>query len=1172
MHFKALCNRSFLIELTAKTGPELSIHFRINSQILRAMKLSALLIFVACLQVSAKGHAQITLSENNAPLEKIFKAIQSQSDYVFFYDYALLKQAKTVNLKVKKVSLTEVLDACFKDQPLTYTIVNKTIVVKQKEELKNEKPLQQELILPDINVSGLVTEAATGNPLSGASIKLKGTDIGTSTDAKGNFTLQIPDAGGILAISYVGYESDEVRVSRTGYFKVSLKLKDSQADEVIVVGYGSLRKKDVTGSSSRVNEQIIKETPPTTLENAIQGRMPGVVVTNTSAEPGGGVSIQIRGLTSLSGNNQPLYVIDGVPMYNDNSRSAAEFEANVPTNFLSTINPSDVLSVEVLKDASATAIYGSRGANGVILITTKRGKIGKAKIDFNHYTLVAEAPQPIRLANAKEYANYYNTLMANSGMPLQYTGQYYKSSNNLDSLYFPSPTELGEGTNWQKEIFRSAITQNYQVNVSGGSPSLKYMLSGNYLDDEGVVKISKYRRGSLRANLDATATDKFSIKFDVNLTTDINDRAENSNARGLVGGFERSGVILKSFVANPVWSVDNTTSKQQGNFNNTQFYTTMLNPLFDLENTINQRKINFTLANADLNYKFSPSFNLTVRGGYNLTNASTDMFWNLNSQLGYLRGQKTFQSSWKSTSYLNENFLTFNRQTSKYNLNVVGGVSWQKNILLTSVLGGEGLPIPTGNGLYLLPLYNSRDIPNTNRIDELLLSGYGRVAFSYDSRYLLTVTARGDGSSHFAANKKWAFFPSMGVGWNFMEEKFLSGIKPVVSSGKLRASYGTSGNQAIAAYQSLPSLAPISFGFISGAITGVTTQSPGNTDLTWETTTQLDVGLELSFLNDRWKFALDAYKKRTEDLLQSKAILSQSGYTSILSNFGTIENRGIELELSGNIIKNKQFQWDASFNAATNQIKVIDLGPGIKYYNYTSGATGGNDYTHRITVGGSLGTFWGFKTDGLLTAKDIADGYPKLTPNLTEGQIKVLDVNGDKVINDLDKGDLGHAYPKYTLGLSNSFSYANFSLNIFLNAALGQKVLNQNKVWSEYGSTTGIPTKAYIDDYWTPDNLDAYFPKPSLTNPNFQTMDRIVEDGSYLRIKLISLRYNFTQLPKWVTKLQLYVTVNNLYTFTKYTGYDPEVSAYGQNNFLAGIDLGSYPRTRSVAFGLEVGF
>lgn len=1135
------------------------------TRILLAMKLTAIFLLFALVQVYGNGYSQnINIKEKNKPVANILELIEAQSKYSFLYNKGDLKDLKSLNIVLVNATIKEALEKCFRDLPLTYKIFEHTVVVKRKPTIPQVNVEVQQMR----SLKGII-RSRTGEILPNVTVKNLRSGYLTASKQDGSFEVPEVNIKDELSFSLLGYAQHKLVVANYDEQIVVLSPQDRGLDEVVVVGYGTLRRKNITGSISRVDESTIKETPANTLENAIQGRMAGVVVTNTSAEPGGGININIRGITSISGTNQPLYVIDGVPMYNDNSRSSLEFEGNVSGNFLASLNPSDVVSVEVLKDAQSTAIYGSRGANGVIMITTKRGKPGKSSIEVGHYTMFSARPKLIKLANAKEYATFYNEMNRNDNIVESYTGKYLKTTDLLDSIYLPAVNELGEGTNWQKELTRPGITHNYQLSASGGNDIIRYLVSGNYLKDEGILRHSEYQKGSFRLNMDAKITPRLSAKVDMNVSSDLNNRAENSNSRILAGGFERSGVILKAFAANPTLSMDNQASQLAARLSTTPVGATFLNPLYDLSNTINQRRINYYFFNSDFNYKITDKLSFTVRGAYNTSDASTDQFWSNETQLGYLRGQKAFRTTWKSRAFLNENFLTYAKNTSTYSLNVVGGVSWQKSILNTSVIDAEGLPIPVEDGLNLLPLYTTIAPIQTNLVSDVLLSGYGRVSFSYLGKYSVNVVARSDGSSHFAKNKKWGFFPSAGLAWHLSDEEFFQPLKTAVSTARIRGSYGISGNQAIPAYGSLAQLYPLTFGFVNGVATGMITGTPSNVNLTWETTRQMDLGIELGFAKDKYKLSLAVYNKQTNDLLQSRKIPGESGYNTIPDNFGSIKNKGIEMEISTAPIVARNFSWNLSFNASANRNKISDLGDGIEFYNQTSG---GADYTHRMVVGSAMGEFWGYKTAGLLTADDISNKYPVLGGFTKEGMLKFIDNDHNNIINDDDKESLGNAFPKWNFGLNNTFSYRNISLNVFVYAVMGQKILNQNLLYSSYGTPVGIPSKDYIDNHWTPENKNAYYPQASQFSGNSQTTDRLIEDGSFVRFKNITLRYNVQHLPKWLTKLQLYVTGNNLITITKYSGYDPEVSAYGQNILLPGIDLGSYPRTKMYTFGVNVEF
>lgn len=1133
----------------------------IQKKPLLAMKLTLILVMLFMLQASANSYSQtVNLDVKNATLKEVFALMRKQTGYEFLYNSGMLKESNRITVSEYGLLIKDALDICFRNQPVTYTLDGKTIIVLTREKTA---------FFEEIKITGKVTTKEDNKPLNGVSVQVKGTSKGAITDENGNYALKV-NVNDILIFTYLGYDELKLAIApgKTTY-NVQLVLANEHLNEVVVVGYGTQKRSDLTGSSSGINADIIKQTPATTLENAMQGRIAGVNITNTSAEPGGGIDIQIRGITSLSGGNQPLYVIDGVPQYNDNTRSAGEVNGNVPPNFLASLNPSDVASIEVLKDASSASIYGSRGANGVIIITTKKGKAGKAVIDYNHYETMAEKPKAIPLASAKQFATFINLTNTNTGEKPYYDGTYKLTNNKADSVFFPSPDQLGIGTNWQNEIFRTSITRNDQLTISGGGDAVKYLISGNYLADQGAVRYSEYRKGSIRGNIDVKVNEKFSATLSLNISKDLNNRAENSNLSTTPGGLSPSGVILKSFLASPVLGPLDSKYGASLLLQDRGSSSGLINPLMDLQYTINQRSSSFSQSTLDLNYKFSKHFNLTARGAYTNTTSNNDQYWGLQTERGYDYGQQTFQSTWNSFSFINENFLTFNQSFGKFNVNAVTGLSAQTENARGTVLSANQLPVPTENGLYLLPLYKNINIPLTNEVSSVLLSAFGRASLNYDNKYLLTLSGRTDGSSKFAENKKYAFFPSVGLGWNFSEEQFFKGLKEIWSNGKLRGSFGASGNQAITAYQSLAALFPISYGSYNGAATGIITNTSENKDLTWETTKQLDLGLELGFLQNRYRLTFDLYRKITSNLLQVKNIPSESGFNSILSNFGSIRNQGAELEFGATFIKKTSFSWNSSFNISTNRNKILELGEGIQYYN---GSSGQADYTHRLNVGGSIGEFWGYQTAGLLTADDISNKYPTLGGSIFEGDMKFVDRNNDGIINDADKVGLGNALPRLTAGLSNDFVYKSWTLNIFMNGVFGNQVLNQNLLYSSYGSYFGVPSQKYLSNYWTTEHKDAFYPRPSAASVNNVTSDRLIESGAYLRIKTVTLRYDLSQLPKWARRVQVYLTASNLFTFTKYDGYDPEVSGYGQNVLTPGIDIGSYPRTRMWTLGLDIGF
>lgn len=1029
----------------------------------------------------------------------------------------------------------------------------------------------------EIGISGSVVETG-GTPLPGVNVVVKGTVTGTITDVDGNYELTAP-GDAVLIFSFVGFEAQEIPVEGRSQINVTLAPDVEALEEVVVVGYGALRKKDVTGSVSSINERTLKEIPAASIETAMQGRAPGVVVTSTSAEPGGGLSVRIRGGNSVSGNNEPLFVIDGFPMYNDNNGMASEFERYQSTNLLANLNPNDIESMEILKDASATAIYGSRGANGVVLITTKQGRAGRPKIDFEHYTSTSTARTIIPLADAFQYATVYNQALTARGDDPRYDGTNGDPDPETGKVtYFPTPAEIqaevGDGTNWQRELLRTGIAQNYQLGISGGTPRLTYNLSGNYYDNEGVLKNSAYTRYSLRANLFSQLNDRLSFRLNTTGSRTVANRANTSNTRTVGGGGGRAGVIWQAFRANPIARPDEFFFEDE--MLGTQ-QASGFNPVMDLENTHVLGYTSFMLANATIEFEILDGLKFTSKGGANITNNDKEWFWNQNTALGYRFNGQAREALANSIDYVNENYFTYKKDFSgNHAVNLTAGTSWQQTQNRQTILEAQDYTVNFENGLNKYEFAQMHSRHNTGRVKHTLLSYYGRAFYSLMDRYLFTVTVRGDGSSKFAQNNKWAVFPSAAVAWRFSDEPLLANAD-WLSNGKLRLSYGRTGSQAISPYGSLARMRVDAFTWADGGLaTGVVPASPGNPDLKWETTEQLNAGLDLGFADDRITFTSDVYRKTTRDLLQQLAVPGQSGFSSIVSNFGSIRNSGVELGLSIDVLDGP-LKWTTNANYSRNVSEVLDLGEldHIQARGFFPTPLGS---AHIVTKGEPLGNFHGWRVVGLLSEEDIAAGYPTLGSYNLPGLFKFWnnpdDEDGINSINADDKVVLGNALPDFTFGWSNNLSYKDFGLSFFVQGVIGHDILNMHKMISEYGIPSfGVPTSDYMNDYWSEDNPDAYYPRPAeFAREGAVITDRLVEDGSFVRLKNVTLSYNVPPILRGIQTSQVYVTATNLLTLTGYSGYDPEVSSLGQTNLEPGVDIGSYPRSRTFTLGVKLGF
>ena len=1023
-------------------------------------------------------------------------------------------------------------------------------------------------------ITGVVTDKNEGVPIPGVQVLEKNTHNGTITNLEGKYSITVSSKNAVLEYSFIGYNPIETLVGEKIIINQELEVSSIELDEVIAIGYGSIKRSDHAGSAVSIKGENLENSGVVNLEQSLQGRLAGVNVMSTSGEPGAGVNITIRGASSISGGSQPLYVIDGIPIFNNNDELAGEFEGGTQLNMMASINPNDIESIEVLKDASATAIYGSRGANGVILISTKQGKSGKAKVDLSYKSTISLLPKMVDLVNAQEYAYYSNDFADNDPMINRiYDGAYHYTSSG-DSIYFPTPEEIpglmGEGTNWQKEIMQNAVSNDAQLTISGGNDAIRYYISGNYLGDKGLLKNTDFTRSSIRGNFDFKISDLITLKWNLYGANIISNRTLINNQR-MLGGEARNGVISKTFMASPVNSPDqNNFLAELSDINDTYG---QMNPLTDLTDFYFRKNSFNVLSNVEAIINISDNITFHSRNGINNNQDNQDRYWNTNTQLGYMLNGKSYYTRSNINQLISENYLSYDFNNSFHNINAILGTSAEKKQLVQEIKGFENYAIDLENGIYNdgLAAVQFPEKPTGYKQETSLISFYGRMSYSVLSKYLLTVTARADASSVFSENNKWAFFPSVGLGWNVHQEAFMKDFN-WLSRLKMRFSYGTSGNQAISAYQSLATLQPITTGFGDGSTTSVRIGNLGNPNLRWETTTQLDLGMDIAIYKNRLRLTVDLYDKTTDDLLQNMPILSQSGFSNMLANFGSISNRGLEIELGGTPVSTDNFIWNIDVNYSTNSTLINDLG-NLDYIDQLSKISNYMDATHRLRVGGSLGDFYGLKTDGLLKQEDIDNGYPNYRGANNVGDLKFVDQNKDSLITAEDGYILGNAFPDYIFGISNSFTYKNWSLSFLIRGAIGQEIMNWGRFLTEYGKgNAGVPTKAYYNDYWKAgENEDAYYPNP--TGNGLAVSDRLIEDGSYIRLQNVTLRYNFpNNTIKSINKMSFYVSGNNLLLLTKYTGYDPEVSAYGQNLLRSGIDQGNYPRPRLITIGLDLSF
>jgi len=1008
-------------------------------------------------------------------------------------------------------------------------------------------------------LDGTVVDDITNQPIIGASITIKGTTHGVVTDAEGKFYFQTGQKFPYtLIVSYIGYKKAEVVVDKNPVI-IHLKEERQELDELVVVGYGTQKRKDITGSVASVPKANLSQVT-SSADNLLRGAVAGVVVTQSSGRPGASSSVRIRGGNSITAGNEPLYVVDGILIYNDNSNSSAGVSfAGASLNVLSTINPADIESIEVLKDASATAIYGSRGANGVVIITTKKGTKGQDNISYQGYFGFQNISKKLDLMNASQWARLRNDVQASIGQAPSFSDaqiEAFKTSGNYD---------------WQSAAFRTAApVQNHQLSFSGGDERSRYAISAGYFDQEGIVLGSDFKRISLRVNYEKNYSQTFKFGVNANYSNSV------SNGVGTTGNGRTPNPLVSVVLTAPVVPIKN----EDGSYNVTNnIYATSVNgyvpnPINDLENTINETKINRILTSLFGEYKISKKLTAKVAVSGDVLNTKQNYYAPSHTTTG--AGTKGLASVGDRlvSSVLNENTLNYNTTFGEnHKFSALGGYTLQYT---------QGEIVNAGANTFINDNNTSDALqdgvavkPYSEAYESVLKSWLARVNYSYRGKYNLTLSARADGSSRFGSESLWGYFPSAGFSWNITDEEFANNIKGVTEA-KLRITAGTTGNQEIGNYLSLASMGSVNYSFGGTLYTGLAPTRLANPDLKWEKTDQYNLGLDLSLLDRKINFVFDVYYKKTNDLLISVPVPLTSGYATVLQNIGGVENKGIEIGLTTENIKTENFSWNSNIVFSANRNKVVSIGNGVnQFFPVVPNGSLLQQQPVTVKVGLPLGTFWGYQTNGIFQTQEEINTQPKINSlaNTKIGDRKYVDTNGDGVITALDKGDLGSSQPKFVGSFSNTISYNDFDLNFSFQGSYGGKIFNALNQQLEI-STLGTNAAATLEDRWTPTNPGNEVPRAS-SSPLGIVSERYVEDASFLRLKLITLGYT---LPKSVSKklgtksVKFYVSAENLITWTKYTGYDPEVSSYEQNNLYPGIDFGSYPNSKTFISGLNVTF
>jgi TonB-linked SusC/RagA family outer membrane protein len=1129
------------------------IHTRYFSKLALVMKLTAFFLMMVCLHVSATGFSQkIVMSVKNKPLSAVFTVIEKQSGYKFFYDNKVVKASNNVTVDFHGNSVKEVMNEIMRDQPLTYTIIDKTIVIKKKPEPAQEarqgasfdridnRDLKNGMIIEGIDhkISGIVqNKPATpltvdmtvkgkvvdekGEALPGVSVVMKGTQRGTTTDMDGSFLLEVADQNSVLILSFVGYLSKEVTVGSQGMLEITLQADNRILEEVVVVGYGTVKKSDLTGSLSQVKARELTAYPATSVLQALSGRAAGVQVTQNTGAPGAGVSVRIRGTNSILGGNEPLYVVDGFPINGSN-----------PT----VLNNADIESIEILKDASATAIYGSRGANGVVMVTTKRGKAGQTNVDFETSYSTQKLRKRLDMMNAREYATFYNEQAANDKL------NPYFTQAQIDGM--------GEGFDWQDLVFQTAPMKTASLNISGGNEKTQFAIAGSTFNQNGIIKGSDYKRYSLRTNLNHTISKHFSVSFSGTLSRLQTGRKDSE------GGSRGSSMISGGIMAPPSLSPYNEDGSYRILATAYPFVATdMINPLNFINEQNNQTKANVALLNTALIFKPIEEITIKIAGGLENRDDRSDNFTSRN----FVRssGSATVSTS-QFTSLLSENTISYNKTfAEKHSFAAVAGFTYQD--FLTTSLSGSGVGF-LSNAMETFDLGSAATpgIPGSGYAKSTLLSYLARVNYAFNSKYLATVSMRRDGSSKYSEGNKWGLFPSAAVAWRVSNEDFLKNSS-VVSDLKVRASWGLTGSQAIGAYATLNQLdaGKTIFGDALYNTFGPTTTLPGR--LKWETTEQKDIGVDFGILKNRIIVTADYYIKNTRDLLNRVNLPSSLGYLTTLQNVGEVQNRGFELGLDNRVLTG-EFKWDINANISFNRNKVVKLNAGQDILGGNVNTVVINDAANILREGRPIGQFWGY----------VEDGYDD------KGKIKYVDTDGDGAITIRDKTYIGNPNPDFIYGVNSTMSYKNFELTLFIQGVQGNDMFNVNAASGtiDYGFGLNMPREVFLN-HWTPTNTNAKYPIIS-NSVNTKVSNRFVEDGSYMRLKNIQLAYTFPLQKwgvKWMRTAQLYVSAQNMLTFTKYSWWDPEMNSRGGANSTAqGFDFFSYPVAKTVTAGARIGF
>lgn len=1035
-------------------------------------------------------------------VDQVFKIIKKQTDYRFIYPRELFSDSPKVELKKGWILVSKLLDQSLSNVNLYFELTEGNLIIIR------EKALNIEVKKQEHPVNGVITDE-NGQPLPGANIIEKGTSNGTQSDFDGKFSINVSSPKAILVISYLGFKSQEIEVVGKTSKQIVMIPNNSALSEVVIIGYGTESKVLLSDAVTSISSKQLKDLPVSSVDGILQGQASGVQVMQNSGTPGGQMSVRIRGLTSISGSSQPLYIIDGIPVTTGDFGQVGY--SGQGASALTDLNPSDIASLSILKDASATAIYGARASNGIVLITTKRGKAQQSVLNVNVYSGVQRAWNRLDMLKARQWMEYRNDLTETTVFTPE-------QMNNITI-----------DTDWQDVIFRTAPINSYEVSATGGSEKTKFFMSGNFFDQEGILIGTDYRRLNARVNVDHQLSDKVTIGTSIGLTYAKTDRVESDQT---LQGPLPNGISTPAIF--PVYNED-------GSYNQAGPYS---NAVSIANEAINQNFSYRTNSNIYMDWKIIEDLTFSSKWGIDFLNFREHAYESTKTVQGAKYNGLGFETYTNVTNLVSNNLLKYNKKFNKHSVDALVGYSFESYNYRSSFIRGQDF---ADDNLEYIASAATIVSASASATDTGLRSYFGRLNYNFDDTYIATFSGRFDTSTKFGENNRTGFFPAGSIAWRVIKENFMENVKPI-SDLKLRISYGLTGNDDIS-----PFLFSELYGNTSyGGLPAIYPSNIPNPDLKWESTSQLNIGLNLGLFDDRITITADYYDKQTNDLLLNRPLPLSSGFSSITENVGKVENKGIEVSLSTqNFVGD--FSWNTQVNISGNRNKVLELYNGQPIDDI---GRGGN----RIMEGQPIGIFYSYKSLGV---------------DPSTGDIVYADTNFDGVITSEDRTIVGSPHPDFIFGLTNSFAYKGLDISVFLQGSYGNDVFHGSRLfleslqggdnqieavtrrWQQPGDITDIP-RATTD--------------PVVSTQNKRVSSRFIEDGSYLRVKNVTMGYTLDDevLRKTMfSSIRVYLTAQNLFTFTKYTGLDPEVNYRGDDNSVIGTDFFTYPQAQTFTLGVN---